>query len=137
MVSHHSFDVPVQTPFDWESALAFLRLRAVPGVETVTESVYTRTITDGAGPQTLSVSYGSADASLRIAFSGNADERVIVEARVRLIFKADTNTGPIETFLARDARLAGFVLRQPGLRVPGGWSAFEIAVRAVLCQQVS
>jgi len=137
MPSLHSFAIPVRMPFDWESALAFLRLRAVPGVETVTESVYTRTIADHASPQTLSVNYDPANASLRIDFSGNVDERGTVGARVRQIFKADTNTGPIETFLACDARLAGFVLRQPGLRVPGGWSAFEVAVRAVLGQQVS
>ena len=41
------FTLPVQTPFDWESLLAFMRLRATPGVESVNEKVYTRTITNG------------------------------------------------------------------------------------------
>ncbi len=39
----NTFAIPVQQPFDWESLLAFLRLRATPGVETVTDSAYTRT----------------------------------------------------------------------------------------------
>ena len=47
------------------------------------------------------------------------------------------NTGPIEAFLSRDSWLGGFVKRQAGLRVPGGWSALEIAMRAILGQQVS
>jgi len=133
----HSFALPVQSPFDWESLLAFMRLRATPGVETVTGSAYSRTITDGAEPQTLSVTYDCISVTLQIAYSGDAAARSIVESRAKQIFKPDVSTMPIEAFLSRDAWLGGFVMRQPGLRVPGGWSAFEIAVRAVLGQQVS
>ena len=133
----HSFALPVQTPFDWESLLAFLRLRATPGVETVSDSAYTRTIADGAAPQTLSVTYDRAASSLQIAYSGNASARTVVERRMKDFFKTDVSTGPIETFLARDKWLAGFVTQQPGLRVPGGWCAFEVAARAILGQQVS
>jgi DNA-3-methyladenine glycosylase II len=124
-------------PFDWESLLAFMRVRATPGVEMVTDSAYTRTITDGTVPQTLSVTYDPASACLQIAYSGNAAARSVVERRMKQIFKPDVSTLPIETFLSRDKWLAGMVARQPGLRVPGGWSAFEIAVRAILGQQVS
>ena len=137
MASPHSFALPVQMPFDWESLLAFMRRRATPGVETVTDSAYTRTINYGAGPQTLSVTYDPAGLSLQIAYSGSAATRSTVEGRAKQIFKTDVSTVPIETFLGRDKWLAGFVARQPGLRVPGGWSAFEVAVRAILGQQVS
>ena len=133
----HSFALPVQLPFDWESLLAFLRLRATPGVETVTASAYTRTISAGSGPHNLSVTFDSAISSLRIEFSGDARARSLIESRVQQIFKGHVSTGPIEEFLARDVWLAPFIIRQPGLRVPGGWSAFEIAVRAILGQQVS
>src|ERR1043166_4710521 len=132
MASMHSFALPVQMPFDWESLLAFMRVRATPGVETVTERAYTRTITDGVGPQTLSVTYDPAGACLRIAYSGDAGTRSVVERRAKQIFKPDVSTLPIETSLRRDKWLAEIVARQPGLRVPGGWSAFEIAVRAIL-----
>lgn len=137
MSSLHSFALPVQMPFDWESLLAFLRLRATPGVETVTDSAYARTITDGAAPHTLSVAYDRTRESLHIEYSGDASARALVQSRAKQIFKTDVNTDPIEAFLGRDTWLAGFVTRQPGLRVPGGWSAFEIAVRAILGQQVS
>jgi len=137
MASPHTFALSVQTPFDWESLLEFMRRRATPGVENVTDSVYARTITDGATPQTLSLTYDPAGACLQIAYSGNGRARNTVESRAKQIFKTDVSTAPIETFLRCDKWLAGFVTRQPGLRVPGGWSAFEIAVRAILGQQVS
>ncbi len=137
MSTLHKFALPVRTPFDWESLLAFMRLRATPGVETVTDSAYTRTITDGADPQTLSVTYDAISATLQIAYSGDPGACGLVESRAKQIFKSDVDTVPIEAFLSRDAWLAPFVTQQPGLRVPGGWSAFEIAVRATLGQQVS
>ena len=142
IASPHSFALPVQMPFDWESLLAFMRVRATPGVEKVTDSVYTRTIcthtsTDGTTPQRLSVTFDPAGASLQIAYSGNGAARSVVEKRTKQIFKTDVSTLPIEAFLRRDKWLASVIARQPGLRVPGGWSAFEIAVRAILGQQVS
>ncbi len=133
----NSFTLSVQQPFDWESLLVFLRLRATPGVEVVTDSAYTRTITDGAAAQTFSVTYDSTVATLQIAYSGEASARNQVESRTKQIFKPDVNTAPIEAFLSRDPWLRGFVQRQAGLRVPGGWSALEIAMRAILGQQVS
>ena len=133
----NSFTLSVQQPFDWESLLAFLRLRATPGVEVVTDSAYTRTITDGAAAQTLSVTYDSKSATLQVGYSGKTTTRSLVESRVRQMFKPDVNTAPIEAFLCRDPWLAGFVKHQAGLRVPGGWSALEIAMRAILGQQVS
>jgi DNA-3-methyladenine glycosylase II len=133
----HSFLLPVQQPFDWESLLAFLRLRATPGVEIVTDSAYTRTITGGVAAHTFSVTYDAKAATLQVAYSGDASARKLMENRAKQIFKPDVNTMPIETFLCGDPWLCGFVQRQAGLRVPGGWSALEIAMRAILGQQVS
>src|SRR5579884_1166836 len=129
--------LPVRKPFDWLSLLAFLRFRATPGVETVTDSEYTRTILIGSTPYQLSVGYDFDNATLQI--SHTADEAVTDEiiSRVRRIFKIDQDIGPIETFLQQDSWLTSFVSRQSGLRVPGGWSPFEITIRAVLGQQVS
>lgn len=137
MSSTRSFLLPVLQPFDWDSLLAFLRLRATPGVETVTDSAYARTITEGVAAQTLSVTYDSTAAALHVVYSGEASAQSLIEDRARQMFKSDVNTAPIEAFLSRDPWLSGFVQRQPGLRVPGGWSASEIAMRAILGQQVS
>lgn len=136
MSSMHSSRLPVEQPFDWESLLAFLRLRATPGVEIVTNSAYTRTIAD-AEAQTLSVTYDSTTSSLQVVCSGTASTQNLAEDRARQMFKPDLRTVPIEVFLSRDRWLGGFVKRQAGLRVPGGWSALEIAMRAILGQQVS
>jgi DNA-3-methyladenine glycosylase II len=137
MYSTHCSTVLVEQPFDWESLLAFLRLRATPGVETVTDSAYTRTINEDAAAHTLSVTYDSATTSLQVVCSGTASTRSLLEGRARQMFKPDVSTAPIEAFLCRDAWLGGIVKRQAGLRVPGGWSALEIAMRAILGQQVS
>src|SRR5581483_6741680 len=139
MASSSSFTLPVQIPFDWESLLAFLRARATPGVETVTDSTYQRTIGTKDQPQTLSVTYDHENACLRMDCSAETSGVSLgtIEARVQQIFKADVNTSPIEKVLGRSPQLAAFVRQQPGLRVPGGWSSFEIAVRAVLGQQIS
>ena len=137
MQSLHSFALPVQLPFNWEYLLAFLRLRATPGVEMVTNSSYARTIKGESGPQIFSVAYDQTTTSLQVSYSENTNTGSLIESRVKHIFKPDVNTLPIEAFLGRDGWLAGFVMQQPGLRVPGGWSAFEVAVRAILGQQVS
>jgi DNA-3-methyladenine glycosylase II len=135
--SHSKFALAVQQPFDWESLLAFLRLRATPGVEVVTESVYTRTISGGTAAQMFSATYDPAAATLQLEYSGKTSAQNLIECRARKIFKPDVSTVEIEAFLARDSWLGSFVKRQPGLRVPGGWSALEIAMRAILGQQVS
>jgi DNA-3-methyladenine glycosylase II len=135
--SQSRFALPVQQPFDWDSLLAFLRLRATPGVEVVTDSTYTRTIADGAPAGTLSVTYNPATAALQVEYSGETSEQNLVECRAKQIFKPHVSTVPIEAFLGCDPWLGGFVKRQAGLRVPGGWSALEISMRAILGQQVS
>jgi 3-methyladenine DNA glycosylase/8-oxoguanine DNA glycosylase len=135
--THSKFVLPVQQPFDWNSLLACLRLRATPGVEVVTESAFTRTITDGTAPQMFSATYDPAASTLQVEYSAEASAQKPVEYRARQIFKPDVSTAAIEAFLARDPWLSSFVKRQAGLRVPGGWSALEIAMRAILGQQVS
>lgn len=137
MASLHKFALRVERPFDWQSLLAFLQLRATPGVEIVTDSAYTRTISEAGAAQTFSVTYDPDARALQIAYSGETSTRKLVEARAKQIFKPEANTVPIEAFLARDPWLGGFVKRQAGLRVPGGWSALEISMRAILGQQVS
>jgi AraC family transcriptional regulator of adaptative response / DNA-3-methyladenine glycosylase II len=65
-----------------------------------------------------------------------ADEPA-VRARARRLFDLDAIPHAIGAHLARDPRLARLVAARPGLRVPGAWDGFELAVRAVLGQQVS
>src|SRR5215472_4435692 len=97
----HYLSLPVHSPFDWEALLAFLGARATPGVETVTDSAYARTVDHAGEPQTLSVSYDRGSASLRAESSVDLKEVRVGEmvARVQQIFRADVSTSQIETFL--------------------------------------
>jgi DNA-3-methyladenine glycosylase II len=85
----------------------------------------------------FSATYNPAAATLQFEYSGETGAQNLVECRARKIFKPDVSTVEIEAFLGRDAWLGNFVKRQAGLRVPGGWSALEVAMRAILGQQVS
>jgi AraC family transcriptional regulator of adaptative response / DNA-3-methyladenine glycosylase II len=60
-----------------------------------------------------------------------------VVTRLRRVFDLDADVETIGAHLASDPRLAPLVAARPGLRVPGAWDPFELAVRAILGQQVS
>src|SRR5690606_28034254 len=60
-----------------------------------------------------------------------------IVGRLRRMFDLDADPDAIAAALSHDARLAPLLRRRPGLRIPSGWDGFEIAVRAILGQQVS
>ncbi|MBZ5524299.1 MAG: hypothetical protein LAP21_18845 [Acidobacteriia bacterium] len=131
------FELPVTQPFDWPSLMAFLQVRATPGVEAVRDGVYTRTFGTPEHPGTLSVRYDAVKSCLRVEHSGSPGDEKQIAPRIRQIFRTGVDTAPIEKFLQKDRWLRGFIRQRPGLRVPGGWTPFEIALRAVMGQQVS
>jgi AraC family transcriptional regulator of adaptative response / DNA-3-methyladenine glycosylase II len=125
-------------PFDWRSLVDFLRRRATPGVEIVEGETYRRTFTSDGVPGTLSVSpiAGQNRVELRVEISSVTNLMLIVE-RVKRVFDLNADPATIEAALSGDPRLRGLVQARPGLRVPGAWDGFELAVRAILGQQVS
>jgi AraC family transcriptional regulator of adaptative response / DNA-3-methyladenine glycosylase II len=125
-------------PFAWEPLLAFFAGRAMPGIEDIRDGVYRRTIEIGDAAGWFSVeSAKDTDAlALRIEFPEPALWLEIVE-RVRGIFDLAADPLEITRHLGKDAMLAGLLARHPGVRVPGGWSAFELATRAIVGQQVT
>ena len=105
--------LPVREPYDWERMLEWLGTRAIPGLEQVRDGVYRR----------------AGEAEVRrienaIEFTGPADPAIVAR-----VFDAGHDPGA----LGGDPLFA----RAPGIRVPGAWSGWELAVRAVLGQQVS
>jgi AraC family transcriptional regulator of adaptative response / DNA-3-methyladenine glycosylase II len=60
-----------------------------------------------------------------------------VIARVRRVFDLAADPVAISEHLARDPDLAALVARRPGLRAPGAWDGFELAIRAILGQQIT
>src|SRR5207302_5140056 len=119
------------------SLIEFLSARATPGVESVTPHEYRRSITiDGeAGTIAVRPSRGHA-LEAHIRFPRPASLFRIVE-RIRGIFDLGADPAAISGALKKDSQLRPLVAERPGLRVPGCWDGFELAVRAVLGQQVS
>ncbi len=125
-------------PFDWRAMLAYLAMRAIPGVEHVTRDKYSRTIVlDGeAGEMTVRFSDENHSLLLTIHCAQTRSLYHIVE-RVRGMFDLKAVSTDIETFLAQDPHLRPIVAANPGIRVPVAWDGFEVAVRAIVGQQVS
>ena len=125
-------------PYDWESLLAFFRARAVPGVEIVEDDRYLRTVEVDGALGSIEVTHLPDRSSLgvRIRFPEVKSLPAIV-ARVRRLFDLGADIETIDDHLSGDPLLARLVAERPGLRAPGGWDGFEVAVRAVLGQQIS
>jgi AraC family transcriptional regulator of adaptative response / DNA-3-methyladenine glycosylase II len=127
--------MPYRRPFDWDALLGFLAPRAIPGVEAVADRTYRRTCVVGGEVALLEVAPGK-DGVLVLRLAGAAGSQLLaMTSRVRRIFDLDADPLAVAERLRRDPLLAKLV--RPGLRVPGAWNAFELAVRAVLGQQVS
>lgn len=125
-------------PFDWTTMLDHFRARAIPGVEHVDEASYTRTLFEQGMPGTVRVTHSPRERSLVVAIRCSAVHALPhIVNRVRRSFDLGADSVGIATVLARDPVLEPLVAARPGLRVPGGWDGFEVAVRAVLGQQVS
>jgi AraC family transcriptional regulator of adaptative response / DNA-3-methyladenine glycosylase II len=130
--------LPYRAPYDFPALLAFFERRAIPGIESVDACGYSRRFAFDGVAGSLRVSQaGSADAlELQVAFPQAGHLQQIV-ARVRRMFDVDADIGAINTHLRRDPHLRALVRRHPGQRLPGGWDGFEVAVRAILGQQIS
>jgi AraC family transcriptional regulator of adaptative response / DNA-3-methyladenine glycosylase II len=125
-------------PYDWDSMLAFLRARAIPGVEVVDNGSYLRTIGMDGSTGTVQVTHLPERQSLRVAIRfPRVQSLPAIVSRVRRLFDLGADIETIDAHLSLDPLLAPFVAQRPGLRAPGGWDGFELAVRAILGQQVS
>ncbi len=130
-------------PLDGPGLLAFLAKRAIPGVEVVGEGSYRRTFRFGADGGTVELVpvADRPEVVLRVhPADGSAGPfrslaRLVV--RARRLLDLDADPGAVADVLAADPALGPLVAARPGLRVPGAFDGFELAVRAVLGQQVS
>jgi AraC family transcriptional regulator of adaptative response / DNA-3-methyladenine glycosylase II len=124
-------------PYDWDGILSFLAARAIPGVETVDDGTYARTFAlDGRhGVVSVQPAPGHAlDATVSFPIISALP---LIVARLRRVFDLAADPDAIAGHLGEDPLLTPLVAARPGLRVPGAWDPFELAVRAILGQQVS
>ena len=124
-------------PYDWDAMLAFLGARAIPGVEAVSANTYRRTIAVGGDCGVVSVAPSDRNRiNVSVRFPNMAALPQII-ARVRRVLDLAADPEAIGAHLSLDPVLAPLVATRPGLRVPGAWDGFELAVRAIFGQQIT
>jgi AraC family transcriptional regulator of adaptative response / DNA-3-methyladenine glycosylase II len=115
--------------------VGFYAARAFAGVEAVDASGYVRSVRIGQAAGSFAV---RAERGMLVVASGLPDPSLLprVVARVKRMFDLASARGAIAAHLGTDAALAP-ALRDGAPAVPCAWDPFELAVRAVLGQQVS
>ncbi|MGB6306569.1 MAG: AlkA N-terminal domain-containing protein, partial [Steroidobacteraceae bacterium] len=125
-------------PFAWSRLLDYLGRRAIPGVEMADATHYRRTVAIEDHRGWMAVSRGKKDNALDVEISPSLTPVIgAVIARVKRLFDLGAVPDAVSALLLQDPLLAKVVRKIPGLRVAGAFDGFELAVRAILGQQVS
>ena len=128
--------LPYRAPFDATSLFTFIGARAVPGVEEVDGSTYRRTLRLPHGAATVSLVAAAGHVACTLRLVDHRDLAAAVQ-RCRRLLDLDADPAAVVEILGQDPLLAELVERSPGRRAPGAVDGPELAVRAVLGQQVS
>jgi AraC family transcriptional regulator of adaptative response / DNA-3-methyladenine glycosylase II len=138
--NEYVFHLRFRPPYHWKGMLAFLAARATPGVEVVDRNSYRRSIFLNGYQGHFEVSLNETDDRhsliVRVQIGDPRSLFAIVE-RVRAMFDLNADWAAIARSLGSDPQLTASLRAQPGLRVPGCWNGFELAVRAILGQQIT
>lgn len=133
---HVSVSLALRLPFDADGLLEFLARRAVRGIEVCDGATYARSLRlpHGLGSARLTPRASQVECTLTLA-----DLRDLAAAveRCRRLLDLDADPVAIDASLSEDPVLGRLVARRPGLRVPGHVDGFEVAVRAIIGQQIS
>jgi AraC family transcriptional regulator, regulatory protein of adaptative response / DNA-3-methyladenine glycosylase II len=125
-------------PYDWEAMLQFLAGRAIREVEFVSGGTYSRTVRLGDHTGWIKVSNIPAKNALQVEFTHSLTPILpALLGRLRNVFDLAARPDIIAAHLMQDERLKKGVMERPGLRVPGAFDGFEMAVRAILGQQIT
>ncbi len=132
-----ALDLPYRRPYDGAALLAYLTRRAVPGIEEVREGAYTRSLRLPHGNGTVRL-WPTETGHVRAGFALD-DVRDLGSAvqRCRALLDLDSDPRAVSDALGEDPLLGPLRRQAPGMRVPGSVDGPELAVRAVLGQQVS
>ena len=130
------FELSYRPPYDWDGILSFLSARAIAGVEEVSPSFYRRTVRIRSLGKShlgwIEVTHRPARQTMHVSVSASLTKVIpAVLARVKRLF--DLSCHPADV----NGLLGTLATARPGLRVPGAFDGFEVAVRAVLGQQIS
>jgi len=142
-----SLTLGYRPPLDWDALLAFFAARATPGVEYVDDNCYARTVSINGLQGWVRVQPTAMRGNAAQRFSDQRSLRVEIPAsltpalmpllaKLRHLFDLDADPVIIGQQLSASG-LEKQVVARPGLRVPGAMDGFDVALRAVLGQQVS
>jgi AraC family transcriptional regulator of adaptative response / DNA-3-methyladenine glycosylase II len=131
--------LPYRRPIDLDAAFEFLAARAVPGIEEWADGTFRRTLALPRGVGIVELSAGHPDGSYVRCALRLSDVRDLPAAaqRCRRLLDLDADPQAVTDALGADPLLGPLVARSPGRRVPGHVDGAELAVRAVLGQQIS
>lgn len=135
--NEYEFRLRFRPPYSWQGMLAFLAAGATPGVEGIQNGIYRRTIAVNGTDGSFEVLLDKSKLALRtrIRFGDPRALYFIVE-RVRALFDLNADWATIARALSADPMLARRLNANPGMRVPGCWNGFELAVRAIIGRDV-
>jgi AraC family transcriptional regulator of adaptative response / DNA-3-methyladenine glycosylase II len=128
--------LPFRRPLTPDNLFGHLVATAVPGVEEWRDGGYRRTLRLPHGPGVVALTPGAGFMTCRLALHDLRDLSAAV-ARCRALLDLDADPVAVDAALADDPLLAPLVARAPGRRVPRTVDGAELALRAVLGQQVS
>lgn len=141
-----TLQLPSRGPLRWSGLHAFFAHRVIPGLESVTETTFRRHVPGGwiefSGPGDDEADHdGPSDTtrhSLTLTCSlDRLSDLAELLPLVRRVTDLDTDLAPIEAHLAQDPLLAARLTTTPLGRLPGALDPFEVAIRAIVGQQVS
>lgn len=141
-------DVVVQlnyrAPYDWPAMLKYFAARAIDGMEVVENGKYIRAISIGDQHGVVTISHfegqsgsgqtGKIEARIRFPVLSALPQII---ARLRRLLDLSTDPEIVGAHLSDDPFLKPLINKQLGLRAPGAWDGFELAIRAILGQQIT
>jgi AraC family transcriptional regulator, regulatory protein of adaptative response / DNA-3-methyladenine glycosylase II len=124
-------------PLDWPAMLRFYREHSTPGIESADDRCYRRTIQVGSAVGFIEVTSDTNKSCLVLRVRLDTfDCLTQIAERVRRIFDLRADPVPVTDHLLRNRRLSSTVISHPGLKVPGAWDSFELAVLGILGQRL-
>ncbi|HEU5079793.1 MAG TPA: AlkA N-terminal domain-containing protein [Opitutaceae bacterium] len=125
-------------PFDWAHLLAFLEGRRIRDVEFIVNDAYLRTVRLGKHSGWIKVTHAPTRRALNVELSNSLTPALpALLGRLRNLFDLAARPDLIADHLAKDPVLKDGIAKNPGIRVPGAFDGFEMAVRAILGQQIT
>jgi AraC family transcriptional regulator of adaptative response / DNA-3-methyladenine glycosylase II len=128
--------LPFRRPLCPDNLFGHLAATAVPGIEEVRGQTYRRTLRLTHGPGIVELTPTAEHVTCRMMLSDLRDLTTAI-ARCRWLLDLDADPVAIDELLCRDPKLAAVIESSAGRRVPRCVDGAELAVRAVLGQQVS